>query len=149
MIPVPRVSVRNSRAKADQPASRDEVVHPHPAGAVVGHVLHPALARGQQLRDRADVLLGDVDGQALDGLVALAFDLTLEHVRLADRQLEALPAHHLDEHRELQLTTALHLVGVRPLSLLHTQRHVSDELLFQPRLDLPGRELVAVFARQR
>ncbi len=117
MIPVPRVSVRNSRAEADQPAGRHEVVHPHPAGAVVGHVLHAALARGEQLRDRADVLLGHVDREALDGLVALAVDLALDDVRLADRQLEALAAHHLDEHRQLQLAAPLDLVGVRALGL--------------------------------
>ncbi len=148
-MPVPRVSVRNSRAKADQPAGGHEVVHPHPAGAVVGHVLHASLARRQQLGDRADVLLGHVDRQALDGLVALAVDLALDHVRLSDRQLEALPAHHLDEHRQLQLAAPLHLVGVRPLGVLDAQRHVADELLVQARADLAGGELVAVFARQR
>ena len=51
---------------------------PHPPRAVVGHVLHAALARRQQLRDRADVLLGHVDRQALDGLVTLAVDLALD-----------------------------------------------------------------------
>ncbi len=76
---------------------------------MVGHVLHAAFARGQQLGDGADVLLGHVHRQALDGLVALAVDLPLDHVRLSYRQLEALATHDLDEHRELQLAAALHL----------------------------------------
>ena len=56
-------------AEADQPARGDEVVHPHPAGAVVDHLLHPALAQREQLRDDADVVLGHVDRQPLDRLV--------------------------------------------------------------------------------
>ena len=102
-------------AEADQPARRHEVLHPRPAGAVVDHLLHPALAQREQLRDDADVLLGDVDRDALDRLVALAVDLLRQHLRLADRQLEALAAHQLDEHRELQLAAALHLPRVRAL----------------------------------
>ena len=37
------------------------------------------------------------------------------HLRLADGQLEALAAHHLDQDRELQLAAALHLPGVGAL----------------------------------
>ena len=102
-------------AEADQAARRDQELHPHPAGAVVGHLLHPALADGEQLGDRAEVLLGRVDGQPLDRLVHLAVDLPGDHLRLADGQLEALAAHLLDEDRQRQLATALHLPGVGTL----------------------------------
>ena len=101
------------RAKADQAARRDEVLHARPAGAVVDHLLHPALAEREQLRDDADELLGDVDRDALDGLVPLAVDLAHEHLGLADRQLEAFAPHDLGEHGELELAAALHLPGVR------------------------------------
>ena len=97
----------------------------------------------EQLGDRADVLLGDVDRQALDGLVAFGFDVALEHVRLADGQLEALAAHHLDQHRQLQLAAALDLVGVGPVGGLDAQGDVADQLLIQARLDLARRDLVA------
>ena len=112
-------------------------------------MLHAAFARGEQLGDRADVLLGNVHRQPLDRLVALAVDLALDHVRLAHGQLEALAAHHLDEDRQLQLAAALDLVGVRALGGLHTQGHVADQLLVETRLDLAGGDLVAVFAGQR
>ena len=56
-------------AKADQAAGRDAVLHAHPAGAVVDHLLQAPLAQRQQLGHDADVVLGHVDGQALDGLV--------------------------------------------------------------------------------
>ena len=58
-------------AEADQPARGDEEVEPHPAGAVVDHVLHPALAQREHLRDHAEEVLGHVDRQPLDRLVQL------------------------------------------------------------------------------
>ncbi len=93
-----------------------------------------ALAQREQLRDDADVLLGDVDGDALDRLVPLAVDLARQHLRLADRELEALAAHQLDEHRELQLAAALHLPRVGARGREHAERDVADELLVEPRL---------------
>ena len=125
---MPRVSVRNSVRKPIRPAGRDEVVHAHPAGPVVDHLLHAALAQGEQLGDDADVVLGDVDRQALDRLVELAVDLAGEHLGLADGQLEALAAHHLDEHGQLQLAAALDLPGVGPLGVADAQRDVADQL---------------------
>src|SRR4029079_12782954 len=99
-----------------------------------------------QLGDDADVVLGDVDRHALDGLVRAAVDLAGDDLRLADRQLEALAAHQLDEHRELQLAAALDLPGVRALGLLDAEADVADELGVEARLDLAGGELVAVLA---
>ncbi len=61
-------------AEADQPARRDEVLHPDPAGAVVDHLLQPALAQRQQLDDHALVVRRGVDRQALHRLVQLAVD---------------------------------------------------------------------------
>src|SRR5206468_425336 len=61
-------------AEADQPTSGDEVLHARPAAAVVDHLLHSALAQRKQLRDDADVVLGDVDRDALDRLAALTVD---------------------------------------------------------------------------
>ena len=50
---------------------------------------------------------------ALVRLVGLAVDLAQEHLRAAHLQLEALAAHLLDEHRELQLAAAPDLEGLR------------------------------------
>ena len=128
-------------AEPDQPAGRDQVLHAHPAGAVVDDLLHAALAQGEELRDDAEVVLGHVDGEAVDRLVDLAVDLLGEHLRLADGELEALPAHHLDEHRELQLAAALHLPGVGPLGGQHADAHVADQLAVEAALHEPGGEL--------
>ena len=88
-----------------------------------------ALAQREQLRDDADVVLGHVDREALDRLVPLAVDLARDDLGLADGQLEALAAHQLDEHRELELAAALHLPGVGPLGRADAERDVADELL--------------------
>ena len=133
-------------AEADQATGGDQELHAHPAGAVVGHLLHAALAGGQQLGDRAEVLLGRVDGQALHGLVDLAVDLLGDHLRLADGQLEALAAHLLDQDRQGQLATALHLPGVGALGGQHAQRDVADQLLVEAVLDQAGGDLGALDA---
>ena len=135
-------------AEPDQAARRDPEVEAHPTGAVIDHLLHAALAQREQLGDDAEVVLGHVDGEQLDRLVALAVDLADHDLRLADGELEALAAHRLDEHRELQLAAALHLPRVGALGREHAQRHVADELLLQPVLDLARGELLAVLARE-
>ena len=92
------------------------------------HVLEAALAHRQHLRDGAEVLLGHVDRDPVDRLVRLAADLSGDDLGLADGELEALAAHRLDEHRELELAAALHLPRVGPLGGAHAQGHVADEL---------------------
>ena len=136
-------------AKADQAARRHDVLHPHPAGAVIDHLRQPPLAKREELRDHADVVLGRVDGQALDGLVQLPVDLARDDLRLADGELEPLAAHQLDEHGELELAATLHLPGVGALGGEHAQRHVADELLVEPRLHHARRQAVSVLARER
>jgi len=61
--------------EADQAAGGHEELDPDPAGPVVDHVLHPALAQSQHLRDHAQVVLGHVDREPLDRLVQLAAHL--------------------------------------------------------------------------
>ncbi len=91
------------RPEADQRAGGNEVLEPNPAGAVVDHLLEPALAQREQLCEHADVLLGRIDREPLDRLVHLAVDDLRHDLGLADRQLESLAAHQLDEDGELEL----------------------------------------------
>ena len=99
-------------AEPDEPAGRDAEVDAHPARAVVDHLLHAALAQREELGDDAEVVLGNVDREELDRLVALAVDLADDDLRLPDGELEALAPHRLDEHRELELAAALHFPRV-------------------------------------
>ena len=119
-------------------------------GPVVDHLLQAPLAQRQELGEHPDVLLRQVDGQALDRLVHDAVDLAAQHLRLADGQLEALAAHHLDEDRELQLAAALHLPGVRAARLSSTRiETLPTSSASRRRAKLAGGELVAVAAGQR
>ena len=131
------------------PRAGHHVLQPDPAGAVVDHLLHAALAQGHELGDDAEVVLGDVDRQPLDRLVDLAVDIAGHDLRLADRELEALAPHHLDQDGQLQLAAALHLPGVRPLGRQHPDRDVADELGVEPVLHQPGGELLAALTGQR
>ena len=116
---------------------------------MVDHLLHPALADGERLGDDADVVLGDVDRQALDRLAEPAVDLAGDDLRLAGGQLEALAAHHLEQDDELQLAAALDLPGVGALGVVDPDRDVADQLLLEAVVDLAGGQLVAVPAGQR
>ncbi len=100
-------------------------------------------------RDGAEVLFGHVDRDALDRLVQLAVDLSRHDLGLADGELEALAAHRLDEHRELELAAPLHLPRVGSLGRQHAQRHVADELGVEAVLHESRGELVALGAGER
>ena len=82
---------------------------------MVHHVHHPALAEGKQLADHAEVVLGCVDGETLEGLVDRAVDEPGDDLGLADGELEALAAHLLDEDGQGQLAAPLDLPGVGAL----------------------------------
>ncbi len=136
-------------AEPDQAAGGDQVVEADPAGAVVDHLGQLAPAGTHHLGDGADVLLGDVDGQALDGLVEDPVDLPGHHLGLAHGQLEALAAHDLDQHGQGQLAPALDLPGVGALGVQHPQRHVADQLGVEAVLEQAGGDLAALLAGQR
>ena len=124
-------------------------IRTHPAAWLAISSMRP-LRRGHQLRDRADELVGTVDGHRLERLVQLAVDGPGDHLRLADGQLEAFAAHLLDEDGQRQLATALHLPGVGPVDVDDLDRHVADQFAVQPALDHPRGQLVSGdLARQR
>ena len=113
---------------------------------MVRHGLHAALAGGHELRDGAQVLLGDVDRHALHGLAEYAVDLLGDNLRLADGELKALAAHLLHQDRQGELATALDLPGVGALGGQNLQGHVADELAVEAVLNLAGRDLSALDA---
>jgi hypothetical protein len=102
-------------AEADQATGGNDELHAAPAGAVVGHVGHAALAGCHELRDGAEVFFRHVDGHVLHRLVDLAVDGLGDNLRLADGQLEAFTAHLLDEDGQRELATALDFPGVGTL----------------------------------
>ena len=136
-------------AEPDQAAGGNDDVHPHPARSMVDERLGPSLAKGEQLRDDAEVVLRHIDRDALHRLVHLTLDDAGHDLRLSDRQLESLASHLLDQHGELQLAATLHLPHLGPLGRENAQRDVSDELGLKAVLDLACGQLVAVSAGER
>ena len=136
-------------AEADETAGGDAIVEAHPPGTVVDHLEHGPLAQGEQLGHDAEILVGHVDADALHRLVHLAVDLSRHDLRLADRELEALASHRLDQHGELQLAAAEDLPHVGPLGRPDADGDVPDQLGVEPRLEQAGRHLVAVQTGQR
>ena len=63
----------------------------------------------------------------------------MQHARPADRQLEALAAHGLDQHRQLQLAAAGDLEGVAARRRAHPDRDIALGLAQQSVADLPRR----------
>ena len=135
-------------AEADEAARRDAELEADAAGAVVRHVRHAALAQRERLRDDADVVLGAVDDELLHRLVALAVDLARDDLGLADRELEALAAHRLDEDRHLQLAAAGHLEGVGGVAGLDVEGDVREDLALEAVLEVARRDVLPVLARR-
>ena len=138
---MPRVSVRNSVRKPISPrAGTRYSIRTQPVEWLTICSSRP-LRAGEHLGDDADVLLGDVDRQPLDRLVELAVDLAGQHLRLPGGQLEALAAHQLQQHDQLQLAAALHLPGVGALGVVDPDRDVADQLGVEPVADLARGQL--------
>ncbi len=79
----------------------------------------------------------------------LAVDLAGEDARLAGGELEALAAHQLEQHDELELAAALYLPGVGALGVVDADGDVADQLGVQARLHLAGGELRAALPGER
>ena len=58
-----------------------------------------------------------------------------DDLRLADGELEALAAHRLDQHRQLQLAACLDLPGVGTVGGVDADADVADQLGVEPVLD--------------
>ena len=137
------------RAEPDQPARRDPELQPDAAAAVVDHLGHRAAPHADLRDDHALELLGDVDDQILDRLHHLAVDLLRHDVGARDLQLEAFAPHHLDQDRQLQLAAAEHLHLLGRVGRLDPDRHVAEQLAFEPILDLARGDELAVASRHR
>ena len=128
--------------KPIRPRGWDLVLQPHPVVLLVGDLDGVGPAPSQGLADGADVLLGDIDREVLDGLHLLAVDLLDDHLGAGDRELIALPPHGLDQHREVELATAADHELVGGVGLLDPQPKVDVELLEEAGAELArGAEL--------
>ena len=136
---------------ADQPARRREEGEPGLAAARGAHLHELAAPPAELFHDHPGIGVVDVDLHLLDRLQPLAGRRVgaIEHARAADRQLEALAPHGLDEDAELQLAAARDLEGVAALGLGDADGDVAFGLAPQARADHAAGDLVALEPGER
>ena len=83
------------------------------------------------------------------GSTICAVDLLGDDVGPRHLQLEAFAAHHLDQDRQLQLAAADDLHLLRRVGRLDADRHVAEQLLVEPILQLARRDVLAFAAGHR
>ena len=130
----PRVGTRNS--SRTQPVPWLTMFSIRPLRRASSCVTTPRKSSGTSIESRSI------------GSWTTAVDLARHDLRLADRELEALAPHRLDEHGELELAAALHLPGVGALGVEHAHGDVADELLLEPVAHLARGQLRARTARR-
>ena len=114
-------------AEPDEAPGGDYELEPHPSGAVVHHLHHAALAQRDELGDDAEVVLGHVDGDALDWLVQLAVDLAVSTWGLPTVSSKPSRRAATRPGSPVAARPALDFPGVRSLRIQHPQRHVADQ----------------------
>ena len=114
--------------RPDQSPRRNGEHHPQPSRAVVDHIMELAAPRREHLGNRAEMLLGKVEVKPFDRLAQLPIYHPTHHLGLANCQLEALPAHQLDQDRQRQLASTLDLPGVRAVRREHPNGDIADHL---------------------
>ena len=112
---------------------------------MVGHLDHFAAARPEPLNHRAHKALGDIDAQQLVWLHDGAVDAPRHDLRPRHHHLEALTAHHFDEHGKLQLAAPQHFEGFRAAGIFHADGDVGEQLLIEALLQI-ARGHVRAFA---
>ncbi len=137
--------------KPIRPRAGTQVVHAHPAGAVVDHLLHAALAQGEHLGDRRRRSPRARRWSCAPSARGRVPSISRRDDAAACRRCSSKPSRRIvsTSTAELQLAATLDLPGVRTLGVQDADRHVADQLLVKARLDLAGRQLVAVLAGER
>ena len=141
MIPVPRVSVKNSDRYPNNPrAGMRYSKRTNPCPGFFISIISPR--RGPIFFDHlAEVFLGHVDRQLLVRLGALAVrPFARDHARTRHLELVPLASHRLHQDREVQLAAPRHRPRIRRIGVLHAQRDVPLELLVQTLAHLTRRD---------
>src|SRR5205085_8083396 len=113
------------RLVADQAARRDVETEPRAPGAGGPHLDQLAAAARQRLDDDAGMRIVHIDDDFLDRLERHAVLLARHDPWLADRELEALAPHRLDQDAELQFAAPGNLERILVLALGYLQRDIA------------------------
>ena len=135
------------RAEAHEAAGRNLELEQGPVTTGL-HADQGALAAGREFDGGADELLGDLDGEVLDGFAALAADGLVEDLRLAYLEFEALAAHRLDEHRQVENAAPVDDEGVGIEAGLHAEGQVLLEFPVEAVLYVPGGHIFPILSEE-
>ena len=113
-------------AIAEESARRDEVAELY-AVADGGHLDELALARAELLHNRAHIVRGNVDDDALDRLAGDAVYLLIQHARGGYLEFIALAAHGLNEDAQAHFAASCDVKRVgRAVNIGHAQGDVLE-----------------------
>jgi hypothetical protein len=112
-------------------------------------LLEPALPVGDRRLHAADVVGRDIDRDPLVGLLELPVDLAEQHLGARHRELEAFPAHLLDQDGELQLTAPADLERLARLGGVELDGDVAQHLALEAAPDLAARDEPALAPGER
>ena len=110
-------------------------------GKILAPIILPRASSFSRLKaaNGTGILLRNVHIGQLHGLqLSVSLIVFIDHLCLADRKLEALPAHVLNEDGQMQLAAAGNLKAVGGICLLHTQAHICIQLPEQTLPDMAG-----------
>src|SRR5205085_6717835 len=128
----------------DEAAAGRREGQPGLAAAGGAHVGHFGLPQGHRIDDRPGIFVVDVDDDGLVRLLAAVGAVAEQHARAADRKLEALAAHGLDDHAKLKLPAAGDLEAVVVSGGGDADRDIALGLAHQAVADDAALDLVAV-----
>jgi len=141
--------VQHARAQAHRAARRD-VEHEVRLLAALEHVGHLAAGSAEDLDNLAGIFARHVDGGLLDRLELLAVLVDLhQHARTSHLELEALAAHRLHQHRQMQNATAGDFHALRAGNLGDAHRDVRFGLVVQALAQLARTDDLAVASHER
>ena len=144
-MPYPTVAVEELGGDPIRPRDGTRKHEPDPAGAMVGHCLHPAAAQETSWVTAPRYSSGTSTTAAPPAGAACRRSPGVTAAGRPTVRLVALPAHGLDQHRERETPRPrTSQGGVRPLGGQDLQRHVAGQLTVEPVPDQPGGDLGAL-----
>src|SRR5512139_214838 len=116
--------------KADKTPGRNPELQPHPAVAIVLHLLHPPPAYPHLLGHHTHKFLGEVDHEVLHWFMEGSVHLPCDGLGHGNRELISLSPHHLDEYGKLELPPSHNIEGIG-LVKVHPNGNIIEELFFK------------------
>ena len=113
------------------------------------HLRHLAFVNCYELDDLARALFRRVYRQLLYRLTFDAVNLFDDNLRLTYLQFVSFATHRLNQHAQMQHTTAVHCPRRLFVAGLHAQGEVLLQLFGQTLLDMSGSDVLAVLSEER